>query len=579
MDRDVVERIKRETDIVKTVSSYVALTRKGRSFWGCCPFHNEKTPSFHVEPERQIYKCFGCGAGGDVINFVMEVKGLTFVETVQELGAALGIAVELGGANDRQASARKDLYRLNRLAMEYYKRMLTSPQGQAAREYLLGRGLPEAVIERFCLGYAGEAWDGLAGLMRRKGASLEMAEKGGLLLRRKDASGFYDRFRDRVMFPIFDLGGEVVGFGGRVMSTGEPKYLNTSETPLFEKRRILFNLFEARSAIREKGVVVVEGYMDVISLAAAGFERAVATLGTALTEDHIRLITRFTEDITLVFDGDEAGRRAMLKALEPFMSTSLIPKVVRLPKGQDPDDIARQGLDLWNELLGGAESIWDLIFNESFSDREPSKLEDQNAIIKELGPLVARVTDQMVQALLIERLAVRLMLSVDTLASRIRFEKAEPAAPLSEREPGGGYKDIEETLLRLMLFDSDAVRAIRDLDLTDQYENVRLRPLFEYVLENGSAAFDSLDCPDEIRRLGAPLLAKGPLEGESRKALSDTLTSVMDRAFEREIKRLQLELAEAQSRGQLQRAGELARLKQEKLLARRNIKQTVAEVL
>ncbi len=457
--------------------------------------------------------------------------------------------------------------------------MLASPQGQPARDYLLGRGLNEAVIERFNLGYAGEAWDGLASLMRRKGASLETAEKGGLLLRRKAGSGYYDRFRDRVMFPIFDLGGEVVGFGGRVISGGEPKYLNTAETPLFEKRRILFNLYEARDAIRKHGVVVVEGYLDVISLANAGFDSAVATLGTALTEDHIRLITRFTEDITLVFDGDEAGRRAMLKALEPFLNTDLVPKVVLLPKGQDPDDIARQGLELWLELLGRAESIWDLIFNESFSGRDPSKLEDQNAIIKELGPLVERVRDLKLRALLIERLAVPLMLAVETLERRISFVQKEDAAPAVEREAGGGYKDIEETLLRLMLFDADAVRAIRDLDLTDQYESPRLRPLFEYVLEQGPSGLNALGCPDEIRRLAAPLIAQGPVAGDGRKALSDTLTSIMDRSLEREIKRLQLELAAAQSRGQLQRAGELARLKQEKLLARRNIKQTVAEVL
>ncbi|HVN72900.1 MAG TPA: DNA primase, partial [Desulfomonilia bacterium] len=360
MDKSQVERVKTASDIVAVISEYVHLKKKGKSFWGLCPFHSEKTPSFHVDPDKQIYKCFGCDRGGDVITFVMDKKGLSFAEATAELALKAGITLEAD--NKKQpASEKKVYYDANKAAMAFFEQQLASSKGEAARTYLSGRGISGDTIKAFRLGFAPDTWDSLAAYLRSKGIPQAAAEKAGLIAPRK-TGGFYDRFRGRIMFPIIDLTGEVIGFGGRIISEGEPKYLNTPESPIFEKKRVLFNLHAARNLIRQGGAVVVEGYMDVISLANAGFTASVATLGTALGEDHVRLLRRFTDDITLVFDGDSAGRNAMVRALEPFLESDVIPKVVILPQGKDPDDVAREGMDLWQGFLASAQDIWELMF-------------------------------------------------------------------------------------------------------------------------------------------------------------------------------------------------------------------------
>ncbi len=577
MDRDLIEKIKNRSDIVAVVSEHVTLTRKGKSYWGLCPFHNEKTSSFHVDPGRQMYKCFGCGAGGDVIGFLMEVKGLSFREAVEELAQAAGIAVEWAQAPDgKDVSEKKMIYEANRLALEYFRQQLFSAGGRPALEYLRDRGLRDETIKAFYLGYAPDSWDGLIRVLANRRIPLEMAEKAGLVIRRNSGSGYYDRFRGRVIFPIMDLGSEVVGFGGRIIGQGEPKYLNTPESPVFEKRRILYNLVNARNTIRTEGVVVVEGYMDVVSLANAGFDRAVASLGTAFGEDHVRLLKRFTDRMTLIFDGDAAGRKAMLRSAEAFLTSDVIPQVAMLPQGKDPDDMARNDIQTWNSLVTGAGSIWDFIINESFSGRDPSKLEDQNVIVRELAPVVGGIGDQVVQGLLVERISTRLGINPEVLKTRMipRQEKAKPAEKAEQR------RDIlEDTLVRLMLLNDEAVRVVDDLGLGGEFSQADIVPLVNYLLSNGRGILEDHRCPEKIRRLASAILSGGNFEGDFRKALIDTVSRFMNRVFDRDIKKLQFEIAQAEKIGDKLRLLELTKQKQAKLLARRNINKTVAEVL
>jgi len=574
MDRSQVERVKTSSDILAVVSEYVQLKKKGRSFWGLCPFHSEKSPSFHVDPEKQTYKCFGCDKGGDVITFLMEKKGLSFAEALTELSQKAGIPLE--PARGRAVSEKKVYYDTNKAAMAFFEQQLASAHGQAAQKYLAGRGLKKDTINAFHIGYAPDSWNSLANFLRKKGIPEPAAEKCGLIVARP-RGGYYDRFRNRVMFPIIDLTGEVIGFGGRIMDAGEPKYLNSPEGPIFEKRKVLYNLHSARNPIRSGGAVVVEGYMDVVSLANAGFPSAVATLGTALGEDHVHLLRRFTDDITLIFDGDTAGRNAMIRALEPFLTSDVAPRIVVLPQDKDPDDIARAGIEAWNELLTRAQDIWDLIFDESFSHRDPSKLRDQSTIIRELVPMVARVSDPVIRDLIVQRLSVRIGVSPEVIARRV----VSGTQPEEGRAPSQRSERImlEQTLVMLMLSDEKAAGLIRDLGISLEIQDKELSPLYDYLMTHGSAAFDDQACPDKVRVAASRVMARGEFPGDRKKALIDTIYKFKRLAIEEELRRIQIELNEAELSQNKQKREEMQRQKQDKQRQKLNLRSYVMEAM
>ncbi len=574
MDRIDVEKIKAAIDIVAVISEYVHLNKRGRSYVGLCPFHKEKTPSFNVDSHKQTYKCFGCDKGGDAISFVMEMKGLSFLEAVQELAARFGIPVDL--TKTAKSSENRKFYDINRYAMGFYEHSLHSGPGERAREYLRSRGLSEETIRAFHIGYAPDSWDGLSSVLRKKGIPLEVAFTCGLVIQRP-SGGYYDRFRDRVIFPIQDISSEVIGFGARIMGSGEPKYINSPESPVFKKRKILYNLCGAKNGIRQAGVTIVEGYMDVVSLHNAGLTAAVATLGTALSEDHVNLLTRFTDNITLVFDGDSAGKSAMLRALEPFLSNDVIPKVAVLPAGKDPDDIARTDPGMWNQLTGEARSIWDFIFDESFSRRDPSKLETQNAIIKELVPMISRMKDQIYRDLLAQRLAVRLGVSPEMVLGQIRPQGKGTLRDVPQpRREKGSPEDI--LLLKLMLSDDEAIRLVKDLGLTGAIRNNELSELAAYLIQQGTRGLDDMRCPDHIRSYAMEIKAEGEFPGDRKKALIDTLCRFKTLSIETDIRRIQRDLAQAEKNDDKSRRNDLLKERQEKMLEKKHVRNYVVEV-
>ncbi|HOO38294.1 MAG TPA: DNA primase [Deltaproteobacteria bacterium] len=574
MDRIEVEKLKADIDIVTVISEYVHLKKRGRSYIGLCPFHKEKTPSFNVDPVKQIYKCFGCDKGGDVINFVMEMKGLSFLEAIKELASQFNIPVDLGKTN--KSSETKQFYEINRYAMEFYKHMLSGNQGSRAREYLHKRGLSDETIQAYHIGYALPSWDSLLRVLQKKGISFEKASACGLLIERENG-GYYDRFRDRVMFPILDITSEVIGFGGRVMDSSEPKYINTPESPVFKKRKVLYNLYRAKSLVRESGVKVVEGYMDVVSLSNAGVVNAVATLGTALSEDHVNLLSRFTQDITLIFDGDSAGKNAMRRAVEPFFNNDIIPKVVVLPMGKDPDDIVRSETFNWDQLMNEARSIWDFIFDESFYRRDPSKLEDQNAIIKELVPMISRMRDRIVQDLLVQRLSVRLGVSPESVYHQLGPAESQAVAgglQIPNKEKG----NQEYIIVKLMLFDDDAIRLVRELGLTGAIHHKDLSELAAYLIREGTKGIDDVRCPDHIRVFAAQIRAEGEFPGDKKKALIDTLCRFKTLSIESDIRRIQQELSRVEKTENKSRLNQLLKERQEKMLEKKHVRNYVMEV-
>jgi DNA primase len=381
ISKEVIDRIRDRVDIIEIVSQHVALTKAGQGFKARCPFHQDKTPSFTVSPSKQIFHCFGCGAGGDVFAFVERTTGESFPEVVQELGRRVGIEVAAGPSDtNQQALLSKRIEGVNRAAAAWFQHNLRDAHlGGVAREYLAGRGIQQRMIEQFGLGVAPSGGDGLLKSLTRQGFTPSDLLGAGLLTARERGTGYYDKFRARVMFTITDLRKRVVGFGGRVLGEGMPKYLNSPDTPLFKKGQTLFAFDQAREAIgRTRTVIVVEGYFDAIALHQAGITHAVATLGTALTPEHVQVLRRFAANVVLLFDPDAAGVRAALRTLELFVNSGLGVKVVTLPAGEDPDTFVRKaGPDAFVGLEAAAPSLLDYALDHSMKQAESGSLENR----------------------------------------------------------------------------------------------------------------------------------------------------------------------------------------------------------
>lgn len=388
ISEDVINQIRDRTDIVEVVGQHVSLTRTGQNLKGLCPFHQEKSPSFTVSPSRQIFHCFGCGVGGNVFTFLTRITGASFPETVRELGRKVGIEVEEATSQaGPQAVQAVRIEQLNKAAADWFRQNLSDDQlGAEAREYLSSRGMLPSTIERFGIGVAPNEWDGLIKSLGKQGFMQNDLASAGLIIARENGSGFYDRFRARVMFTITDLRKRVVGFGGRVLGEGTPKYLNSPDTPLFRKGQTLFALDVAREAVtRTKTVIVVEGYFDAIALHQAGLIHTVATLGTALTLEHIQVLRRFASNVILLFDPDAAGVRAALRSLDLFVNSGLGVKVVSLPVGEDPDTYVRkEGAEAFDRLEERAPSLLDFALEHSLKTAEASTIEGRIRSVDEI---------------------------------------------------------------------------------------------------------------------------------------------------------------------------------------------------
>jgi len=366
---DFIDEVTARNDIVDIVREYLPLKPSGRGYTALCPFHNEKTASFHVSPERQIYHCFGCGEGGNVITFVMAVERLDFPEAVKLLAERAGMdlpkADPRGGNREKRISrdTREVLYEINRESARFYHKMLYSSEGKAALQYLYSRGLDEKTIRIFGIGFAPDSWDSILGLLEAKGYDREKLLAAGLVVENKEKNSVYDRFRNRIMFPIINPRGQVVGFGGRVMDDSLPKYLNSSDGPIFNKSATLYGLNLTKKVRPLEEIIIVEGYMDVIALHRFGFPQAVASLGTALTAEQARLMRRYSSNIYVAYDGDTAGQKATLRGLDILRETGYRVRVMQFPKGMDPDDVLRTyGPEYFKKLMDKSLGLIDYKF-------------------------------------------------------------------------------------------------------------------------------------------------------------------------------------------------------------------------
>ena len=499
---ETLERIRAAIDIVDLVSGHVQLTRKGRNFLGLCPFHTEKTPSFNVNPELQIYRCFGCGAGGNIFKFVQEMDRVSFPEAVSFLARRCGVEIPEGGGARRDGQVTDKIYRANEWAARYYHYLLRKDEGRRALDYLHDRGLSDEVIDRFYLGYAPGGGTSLLERAGRRGHTPELLEKAGLALPSRSGRGHYDRFRDRVMFPIANLSRRSIGFGARALKPGdEPKYLNSPETPVYRKGSVLYGLNWTRKEIVSRDcAIVVEGYMDLLALAHAGIGHVVASSGTALTEQQCRTLDRYARRVVLVFDGDAAGSAAAMRGLEVLIGAGLDAQVVPLPGDDDPDSyVRREGAESFGQLVNEAESVIAFYITRMADEIDLSTMAGKTRAIERVVPLIANCTKSVARDLMLRQVAQRLR--VDERALRDDMGKTLVARNLRTRPP---TEDLPETpsypqppgpelgFIALLLQHPQQLISRSAAELApEHFTDPRVRELAELLFSRG--ADDSLD--------------------------------------------------------------------------------------
>lgn len=490
---DKIEEVRSASDIVDVISAYVQLKKRGKSFVGRCPFHQEKTPSFTVSPEKQVYHCFGCGAGGNVFGFVMQFEKVSFVEAVRSLAERAGIVIPTGKSDDPGAGEFEALYSAVRTAAVYFhENLVQAVEGRLGLEYLKHRGLADETMRKFGLGYSLNGWDGLVNQARKQGLDLDVLDRAGLLVRRDDGSGYYDRFRGRIMIPIFLPSGRTIAFGARKLREDDPlgKYINSPETPIYNKSAVLYGLSHSKEAIRERSfAVLVEGYLDLLSLFQAGIQNVVASSGTALTPDQVRLISRYARSVTIVYDADSAGSKAAMRGVDIVLEGGLDVNVVELPAGEDPDSYVRkEGGAAFEGMLERSTSF--LEFKAGLFEREGlfRTPEGKTRAVRSIVETVSKIGDELKRAFFIKRLAERFGLYESLLlreleATLSRERKAvrsggTGAAPQGRPERGtpaaGGSQTGTADAGPLPTPERDLLRVILE----------RGRPMAEYVFSH-----------------------------------------------------------------------------------------------
>ena len=477
-----LQEVSDRNDIADVVSGYVRLNKKsGANLFGLCPFHSEKTPSFSVAPDKQIYHCFGCGKGGGVFNFIMEIENLTFPESVEFLAKRVGLQVPEENRDDPESRRREQLLRLNKDAGKFFYKQFLSPEGEPAREYALRRELTSSTIKKFGLGYAPDSWDSLTKAMKELGYSEGLMLQAGLV-RKGKKGGVYDTFRNRLMFPVFDVRGNVIGFSGRILGDGEPKYMNSPETPVFNKSKNLFGLNLAKKT-KLGSIILCEGNVDVVALHQAGFDNAVASLGTSLTPEQARLISRYVNEVVIAYDGDSAGQKATARAIGILEKLDVKVRVLTMTGAKDPDEyIKKFGADGFRNLLAKSEDHTDYTLGKIKDKYDLTVPESKLNFLKEAEQYVAGFSGKAEREVYAMRIAD--MIGVSPQAVRDDIEN------LRKRNAGKNKRQAEKQ--EISLAGKSPVKSIR-------YENSRSAMAEEGIIRLlylDSQLFDRITPPD-----------------------------------------------------------------------------------
>ena len=460
-----VREVRERAPILEVISDYMSLRKSGANYQGLCPFHGEKSPSFNVNPARGIFHCFGCGAGGNAVDFVMRMESLSFPQAVKFLAKRVGVDIPerpLTRDEKRKVDEQEQAYLINELACDFYRRVLESDEaGAAGRSYLERRGVDGETAATYRLGFAPAGWDNLAKHLQRKGIAPDQAEKLGLLRKREGKDGYYDTFRNRLLFTISALHGRAIGFGGRVMDDSLPKYINSPESLVYRKSEVLFGVDLAKKGMREKGsAIIVEGYFDHLALYRAGFTNVVATCGTALTPPHVKLLRRYAERVYMLFDGDEAGRKATVRSMELFLEEAYPARVIEVPQGDDPDTfIRREGADGFAPLMEKAQPIFEFFYRGMMRSLDIRSVEGKVAFVNEVSPRLLKIADPVERGLYEKEICRAVGIDQAMLQKKVGI--TAPAARL-QAKPAPRNAGTEEVLLTLMVKFPEVVLRVRE---------------------------------------------------------------------------------------------------------------------
>ena len=548
----LVREIKGRLSITGLVETYVSLKRVGRGFVGLCPFHDDKNPSFHVNDDIGVFHCFGCGAGGDIIGFVLRYKNLSFKEAISELANKAEIKIEDRPVPAKKNSGRELSFKANALACEYYHEMLTqTAEGKGAKNYLEKRGFSDEIIREFRLGYAPRGWDKLDNFLRRKKFPLEIAEKNGLVIKRSNKEGYYDRFRNRIIFPIVDVDSKVVGFGGRVINGEDsPKYINSPESEIYHKRSIFFGLDRSKDFIRRtEKAIIVEGYMDYLSLYAAGIKNAVATLGTSLTQEHSLLLRRYTDKVAVVFDGDKSGKDASIRVLEVFLKVGISPSIVVLPQGHDPDSfITRSGGDEFLRLVDNATSLMDFFIDKRLALLKEGIL-TRNKAIQGIIEMIGFMKDSIERNHYIKKTAEIFGLREHELFSFIKnvTQTQIPESSSLVEKPNSH----ERMLLKIVLKFPQLLQLLRDMGIVQFLGDSEIKSVLREMLERDVIEVSALlvrfnnTATQEI--VSEAIFSSNDVTDEhtARKMIEDCIRKIRLRKLEERMRYLRVEIEQA----------------------------------
>lgn len=549
---DLIEEIRLRNDIVDVISGYVKLTRKGSSYFGLCPFHNEKSPSFSVSPDKQMYYCFGCGAGGNVYTFIMEYENFSFTEAVKFLAERAGVQLpvqEYSKEAKEQSDLKTQLLLIHKLAAKFYFYQLKDKAGEQAYHYLRGRELSDETIVKFGLGYSAKFSDSLYRYIKGKGYTDDVLSKSGLF-QADEKRGMYDKFWNRVMFPIMDISSRVIGFGGRVMGDGKPKYLNSPETIIFDKSRNLYGLNIARTA-RKKNIIVCEGYMDVIAMHQAGFQNAVASLGTALTAQQANLIKRYADEVLLLYDSDEAGQKAALRAIPLLRAAGVSAKVIDLSPHKDPDEFIKEaGAQAFQERLENGKNgfmFQVMISSRAFDMKDP---QGQSDFFHSVAKMLLEFEDEIERSTYLQAVAGEYQVKPDMLqrlVGRLALQgtgvtrtEAPKSGQHRKQEKENGYELSQKLLLTWLVTYPGIFREVMEWispeDFTTPLYHTVAGMLYEQYQNgevNPARLLNAFSDSEEQKSVAAVFNARFPLQDDAQRsqALGDVICRMMENSI------------------------------------------------
>ncbi|GAB6138313.1 DNA primase [Halanaerobaculum tunisiense] len=586
---DLIEKIRYSNDLVEIANEYTKLKSKGSSYMGLCPFHQEKTPSFNVNPDRQLYYCFGCGVGGNIFNFVMEVEGLSFVEAVEYLADKANIDLpdqETSVQNRKKRNQRQQLLEIHKLATRFYQYLLLeSDIGEVGYKYLKERGFTEEIMEKFKLGFAPDRWEQLYKFLQKKGYSDEILAKSGLVIPRKNSAGYYDRFRNRILFTICNHRGQPIGFGGRVLSPDdEPKYLNSPQTTVFDKSYNLYGLDQAKQSIRQQEeAIVMEGYTDVITAYQHGIKNVVASLGTSLTQGQAELLHRYAEKVYIAYDADIAGAEATVRGLDVLKKEGLAVEVIQLPVDQDPDDfIKAEGASSWQELIKQAVPLVQFKIDNVLEANTLQDVDDKLAIVEELLPILANIEADIERDEYSKLVAAELNIDLGVLKKEVnhyrnyrvqsnqdrkkqtRYNINNDLAEELDDKQVSGYDSAVEGLIKIVINHPEFITKLQQELSPNDFNNNKYQQIISHIY-NYAAESDRFVVADlveqveaeELKNLLLKLSVEGVVNGDLNKMFADHISKVKEYQLRMKIASLDSEIKQAEAENNVSKLNQL----------------------